>query len=765
MTFIKKNKLLFIAIIIEITLLLFTAWDFFLPRFSYDMTGTDIPCNGIYQDGKCYIDDRIGQKGFFTYGPGVTLPRGVYTVIIDYNCNGTENGISCMGENTSFNTLEYDDITFDPEQNFVTFTLWARKSVPGFQLTTLYGGEGSFNVSRILIAETYARSTMDAFYVFLVGCIVNLVIIAISYYKSHDVPNGKILTILILAGIILFCSSPLFTGYLINGHDLTFHLMRIEGIKDGLLGGQFPVRIQPTQLKGYGYAASIYYGDLFLYIPALLRIIGFSVQSSYMWYVFLVNVATVLLCFYSLKNMFSSDRLAMFGTILYALSPYRLINIYGRAAVGEYTAMIFFPLLALGLYRIFTENPSTKEYRKNWILPVIAYSGIIESHILSCEIVGIFTIITCLVFIRRVFMKERFLVLTKTVILTILANLGFIVPLLDYMVHKYCLISSGVMTASGIQQSGLSPARLFTFFLNGDGVPQAKAAFRQFGMQGEMGISVGFAALICFFVFMYFMLIKTKKPSRHYNLGVFAWVTAGVTLIMSLDFFPWDFMDDYLGSIVTSLQFPWRLFGMGSMALAIVGCCALTFIQDNYEKNHSILFTTIVLSCAVLVSAYMMDDLILDNAPFRAYSQNALPTHLSGSSFNEYAPVGYDYDSLVNGYIASSDALEIKNYEKKYTTVTAALKNHSDTQQILQLPLFYFPGYTIEDSSNQLICASTQTDLIGVIVPAGYTGEFRVYFRQRTLWVASEIISVITIMYILFIFLKKKTARYTRGRN
>lgn len=759
MAFIKKNKLLFIAIVIEIILLLFTAWDFFLPRFSYDMTGTGIPCNGIYQDGQCHTDEQIGQKGFFTYGPGITLPRGVYTIILDYNCTGTQNSISCMGENTSFNTLEYDDITLDPEQNSVTFTLWANKSVPEFQLTTLYGGEGSFNVSRVLIAETYARSTMDAFYVFLIGCIVNLIIIAVSYYKSHDVSNGTILTILILAGIILFSSSPLFTGYLINGHDLTFHLMRIEGIKDGLLGGQFPVKIQPTQLKGYGYAASIYYGDLFLYIPAVLRIIGFSVQSSYMWFVFLVNVATVLLCFYSLKNIFFSDRLALFGTILYSLSPYRLINIYGRAAVGEYTAMIFFPLLALGLYRIFTENPSTKKYKKNWILPVIAYSGIIESHILSCEIVGIFTIITCLVFLRKIFIKERFFVLMKIVILTILANLGFIVPFIDYMLHKYCLISKDVMTASGIQQNGLSLARLFTFFLNGDGVPQAKAAFRQFGMQGEMGISVGFAALICFFVFMYFMLIKSKKSSRHYQLGIFAWVTAGVTLIMSFDFFPWDFIDDYLGSIVTALQFPWRLFGIGSIALAIVGCCALTFIQDNYDKIHSILFTTIVLSGAVLVSAYMIDDLILDNAPFRAYSQNALPTHLSGSSFNEYAPVGYDYDSLVNGYIASSDELEIKNYNKNYTTITAALKNNSDTQQILQLPLFYFPGYTIEDSSNQLICTNTETDLIKVIVPSGYSGEFKVYFRQRTLWVVSEIISAITIFYILLILLKKKTTR------
>ena len=46
--------------------------------------------------------------------------------------------------------------------------------------------------------------------------------------------------------IIVFVSLPLFSGFLFYGHDLTFHLLRIEGIKDGLLSRQFPVRMQPN---------------------------------------------------------------------------------------------------------------------------------------------------------------------------------------------------------------------------------------------------------------------------------------------------------------------------------------------------------------------------------------------------------------------------------------------------------------------------------------------------------------------------------------
>ncbi len=56
---------------------------------------------------------------------------------------------------------------------------------------------------------------------------------------------------------------PLFSGTIGFGHDLNFHLYRIEGIKDGILSGQFPVRIHPTHNNGYGYITASVYPELF----------------------------------------------------------------------------------------------------------------------------------------------------------------------------------------------------------------------------------------------------------------------------------------------------------------------------------------------------------------------------------------------------------------------------------------------------------------------------------------------------------------------
>lgn len=54
-----------------------------------------------------------------------------------------------------------------------------------------------------------------------------------------------------------------------GGGDLFYHLMRVEGIRDAFLTGQFLVRISPEWQQGYGYASPIFYGETVLYPAGL----------------------------------------------------------------------------------------------------------------------------------------------------------------------------------------------------------------------------------------------------------------------------------------------------------------------------------------------------------------------------------------------------------------------------------------------------------------------------------------------------------------
>ena len=110
--------------------------------------------------------------------------------------------------------------------------------------------------------------------------------------------------------------------------------MRIEAIATELKNGVFPVRIGSVWLEQYGYAASVYYGDILLYFPVLLRVLGFGVTASYKAYVVFINAGTAVIGYYSFKGIFGDRRCDLILSLAYSTASYRLTNIYIRSALG-----------------------------------------------------------------------------------------------------------------------------------------------------------------------------------------------------------------------------------------------------------------------------------------------------------------------------------------------------------------------------------------------------------------------------------------------
>ncbi|MDE6675759.1 MAG: hypothetical protein K2K19_13295, partial [Acetatifactor sp.] len=190
----------------------------------------------------------------------------------------------------------------------------------------------------------------------------------------------------VLLGVTVLASYPLFVPTVGFGHDLNFHLYRIEGIKDGLQAGQFPVRLHPTHNHGYGYISSSVYPELFLYFPALLRLMGASPVMAYNTFLAGINALTAWIMYICAKGITRSRYAGLLASVLYTLSTWRIMNLYYRAAIGEALAMVFFPVLLYGLYLLLAG-----EHRKWWVL-ALGCSGIFQSHIIS-TILAAFTIL------------------------------------------------------------------------------------------------------------------------------------------------------------------------------------------------------------------------------------------------------------------------------------------------------------------------------------------------------------------------------------
>ena len=130
-----------------------------------------------------------------------------------------------------------------------------------------------------------------------------------------------------LAALSLFtlaASLPLCSESFIEGHDILFHLLRIEGIAASLAGGDFPARLHSFAFNGYGVPTGYFYPDIFLYFPALLRLAGIPVAIAYNLYCFAINIITATDSrLFNLSDWLFSSKLVKFLKYQYPYMPER----------------------------------------------------------------------------------------------------------------------------------------------------------------------------------------------------------------------------------------------------------------------------------------------------------------------------------------------------------------------------------------------------------------------------------------------------------
>ena len=130
--------------------------------------------------------------------------------------------------------------------------------------------------------------------------------------------------------------------------------------------------------------------------------------TAYHTLIVLINVATAISMYCSVKSITKSKFSAIFGTVLYMLAPYRLCDLYIRSAIGEALAMIFLPLAIAGIYHILLGEKS------KWYYLLIGLTGITQSHVLSCLLIGLVMIFLCVIFVKYLLLERRYLKLIMT---------------------------------------------------------------------------------------------------------------------------------------------------------------------------------------------------------------------------------------------------------------------------------------------------------------------------------------------------------------
>lgn len=725
----RSKKLFYICVLMELLILsVCVATAFFRENKVYTYDSTD-----FVQDGSTLNSVPI------------ILPGGIYRVVLEYTCEGTMHHFCIVESPDKPENLICSGEHLSDVREVTDFDLWVKGSTTAVVRINL--GEGPLSIHALSICQT--SRDMNRIFCELLA----LFLLADSFYlyrrreQQAEASDGKRVreNRLVFWGLctIIACSSlPLLVDYIYSGSDITYHLLRIGNIRDGLLEGQFPVRIDPSWLYGHGYASSICYGDIFLYIPAILRIAGFTLQESYACFLFLLNVATCLISYYSFRSIFRDSRIGLLCSAAYTLSIYRLFKMYSWGALGEAQSIVFLPLIFCAVYHIFTADIKDRAYRRLWIPLGIGFAGIIQCHILTVELCVLFLAAACLILWKRLFRPETLLVFVKGVLWTTALSAWFVIPFLDYYFNVDMVIHH--VSARTIQEAGLYPANLlFTFFLRGDSRDLTVNGMRNMEALG-IGLPMTAAAICILFLWFFGYMRKKNDLISGAKLAV---IFAILCMVMSLSCFPWtriQFLNGITEKLISSIQYPNRFLMIATLLLSFAaGVCAV-IAKENFDQK--IRYGGMAAFCAlVLVSAFFyQSSIVRDGGELHLYDEKGLGTgYLSGA---EYLRYGIDQSDLSFHGPVAGEGIEMLKYEKTDLEVHLDIKN-SGNDSYVEIPLQHYKGYTAVSASGEKLELEDGTHFdIRVRVPAGFKGELTVSFSPPWYWRMGELISLLSLL-------------------
>jgi hypothetical protein len=720
--------------------------------------------------------------------PAVTMDPGIYSVHLHY---ATDNGDNpawskavSLNQSDRYLSVDSDKITLYGDRRNVTYRVYVRSNDNQVSIQSGYDDSDDYLIiDQMDIVYLNGKSAASAcLFLLFVFALLDTAVVLLCKKSLHRLSPEKRRIVLGLAGVIFLINLPLYVKYIPDGHDIQFHLLRIYGIAEGLAAGEFPVRIMMPWINGYGYATGVCYGDILLYFPAVLYDLGFPLMWAYKSLVFLTNAAVALVSYFCFRKIGNSRNIGLFASAVYTLGLWHIVDVYTRAAVGEADALIFLPLVLLGLWYLTGQEADdavspvssnvidSGNSHKNgshtaWktvLYLSIGFSGLLETHLLSLIMMALFTVIILLCAWKNVFHRKAILTLLASAGMTVLLCMGFLIPFLDYYLTFPMQIST--KPAETIQYQAGTLAELFLTTYQTTGIAKDGHS-----ITGSILFSPGLTVLAALGIAVYGCIMdKWKKYRRLLATGSVVMIFA---VLLSTIYMPYDWIMVHmpvLYKLFGSMQFPWRFFTIVTLLGTALAVLIARELRESGMRKQLLLFAAILGACSVIQGTDYMSDFIVQQAGMvTAYDGASL---MDFRNTAEYLPEGSTLDPFHKLDIITSDAgLTAGEPSRVGKNYIIPVSNTTAANQTASVTLLMYKGYHAwDDSGNELkLQADTaNNNRIMVTIPAGYSGNVTIRFVEPWYWRAGEIASVIIFMLLaVIIFRRYHVERYCNRRG
>ncbi|MDD3206320.1 MAG: hypothetical protein PHS74_11410 [Lachnospiraceae bacterium] len=783
--FYQENKFLSIILIFQFLFLMVLLTKVFGKPQEIHFTENDFimePNLGvqIFEDGSIgtIIADDNEHDGYNILQLPITgIESGGYQVIVNYEANksvaNSRHSVTDITGTVSFGSVKNrmsmlaSTINLDDGHTIQTGRLWVRISshLDDLTGTVYFNGNGKLSISSIDLIEQPIWRVMRILGYLSFFFIFDFFIILFWGNGILKMDKKGKMTLIGLIGIILLSSLPIFANFIfkLRGHDLDFHLQRLCALADSLRDGQFPDRMHTSMLNNAGYASPLFYGEIFLYFPAMLYNLMVPLQTCYAIYVLLINMATCLISYFCFKEIAGNNyRIGILASFLYTLSAYRFTNLYVRASMGEYTAMVFLPWVILGFWRVYMAEDEYKFKVKGYLPIILGLTGVVQSHIISCEMIAIFVILFCVAFIKKTFKKNRFITLTKALILTILVNLWFLVPFMESLQMKVLVARTDII--NNIQHFGAYLIQVFAIFQPGYGSTLT-------GMQQEMPLSLGLPLVLGLCAFLYCCIQREEwelAKNNSYKIALVAFIGAILAIAFGTIYWPWDtikYLNPLAGYFLCDIQFPWRYLTMATIFSVLLVVCVMQIVEQKKGRKIVDMVTLILVTAGILVTGifYMQFTYEADEA-YYCTAEEVGNLEVMGA---EYLLEESTVDKLVARTVTPGNELvTISDWYTEKGMTYIKCENKSGSSGTIEVPVFNYDNYKAIDVSTreEMEIQNSSNNQILVVLPTDYAGTVKVYYHPPMHWRVCEVVSLLSIFAIIISYIKERKTIFTKRK-
>ena len=564
--------------------------------------------NGVEAYNEIYV-----EEGVFA-GRQLSLSPGVYQVRVWPRLKeGQEIFVSMQWDDGYYGAIGTNGMSFDFGREYGAFRVYVADKVPEAYVRCVFQGADAEGLLCLEVWETNLGNRKVLITVIVCFGILDFLVMYRRRILEGKVTGKQQVAFWGLVGCVSVACFPCMTNYLIPGDELMEHLERIVTLAEALGRREF----FPLGTDNAGFSLSG--GEVFLYFPAILYQAGFSVATAYKVLVVLAVAGAGGAAYFSIYRCVRDEYGALFGSMVYLLAPYFIYNMYEKAAMGEYIAMIFLPLVCCGMFLIYTEDGTDKgthegekafaevgerkeyarfvKYRKYKWYVICGMSAMILSHFAIAGIAVLFMILFCMMQWKKTFQKRRLCQLFQVLGITLFINGGFMLMFYRGSFGMGQLFGA----AEDVQRNGISVGQFFYWLLHGES-----------DVNGGSSLWVGAGI---FMLFSFYIVWEYRKRKRDMICGTFA-VLGLLALGMCTIYFPWNVLRQIpgIGNMVALLQYPTRMMSMAVLFMAFLAA----FLFRHVEEDGGLLSRAAlgIMALVLLASAvYQVNEIVFVKPP------------------------------------------------------------------------------------------------------------------------------------------------------